>query len=719
MKYRFTNIVICCVAFCVVMCSSGGNTSFASTDEVIESIISEWPATIYYLAHLQGPDGPYEDIDIYITAIDEYTLYVNGKEIGSDNNRSTVEKWTVKHIDRDDVFVGVKVTNYGRGNGNGLMVDIKANSDWMGTTTMSRRSFTPQNNVILYGVSWYYYTGDIEREIGPKWYDVDANYFGDITHRGFKQVMLGHIENIGYTPDPHIEVVTGYNGNIDTGNSPDGGIRLRNIDGENIALNKPSEEYELTDGYLYEGYAFSQDPVGKTRFIDLETIYRINKVVIYTGGLNPDVWNEIAFRGYAAEISLDNFRYEEVGIIHEIGITNTDEGGYDWYQIMFPNEWARYVRFRITESRQTFPTIGEVMVYGTGYVRDGIYESGWIDFGKLDTAKNFREVSWEGDTPDGTRIGIQTKTRQVMPDGTIVESDWSEENFDRSFKFNSPEPAISYKYRVKLYTQDIFATPELRSIRVSWSEENQPVSYADGSITPNRVSMGKQSDFECIVRYKLNPGQDITSVVLNVPDTAQLEFVYSSDSETFLALDEEATYSTTDTLYIVLENPVTDINDNSDGELDELIIRFSVKLFRNIHVFSPSLFNTGGNDNAGGIQVRENSSNSLVVMSSTSVESTQPTDTNIIGNTPNPFNPSTTIRFLLGQDYDGLPVELSVFNCNGQLIRMLVNNSLNPGIHSCIWNGADNSGKRVSSGIYISRLTTGGKVLTNKMLLMK
>jgi len=85
-------------------------------------------------------------------------------------------------------------------------------------------------------------------------------------------------------------------------------------------------------------------------------------------------------------------------------------------------------------------------------------------------------------------------------------------------------------------------------------------------------------------------------------------------------------------------------------------------------------------------------------------------------NYPNPFNPSTTIRYELPQ---AGPVRLEVYNMIGQKVRTLVNSLQNAGAWTMQWNGRDDLGRTVSSGVYFYRLEASSVVLTKKMLLMK
>jgi hypothetical protein len=87
-------------------------------------------------------------------------------------------------------------------------------------------------------------------------------------------------------------------------------------------------------------------------------------------------------------------------------------------------------------------------------------------------------------------------------------------------------------------------------------------------------------------------------------------------------------------------------------------------------------------------------------------------------NTPNPFNPETHIAFDLPQD--GVRVQLTVFNAMGQAVRQLVDApAMGAGRYGYTWDGRDDAGIQVSSGVYLFRLRAGGFVSTRKMLLMK
>ena len=92
-------------------------------------------------------------------------------------------------------------------------------------------------------------------------------------------------------------------------------------------------------------------------------------------------------------------------------------------------------------------------------------------------------------------------------------------------------------------------------------------------------------------------------------------------------------------------------------------------------------------------------------------------ETHLGENYPNPFNPITTIKFTTENIEKN--TELIIYNIKGQKVKILVNEKLDTGKHSVIWNGTDDNGKNVSSGVYFYSLNSGRYTSTKKMILMK
>jgi hypothetical protein len=95
---------------------------------------------------------------------------------------------------------------------------------------------------------------------------------------------------------------------------------------------------------------------------------------------------------------------------------------------------------------------------------------------------------------------------------------------------------------------------------------------------------------------------------------------------------------------------------------------------------------------------------------------TIPDNFSLSQNYPNPFNPTTKIDFALPRSAD---VSITIYNLMGQQVNVLMNSNLEYGYHTVIWNGLDQFGRPVSSGVYFSELRTRNFRQTKKMLLLK
>ena len=92
-------------------------------------------------------------------------------------------------------------------------------------------------------------------------------------------------------------------------------------------------------------------------------------------------------------------------------------------------------------------------------------------------------------------------------------------------------------------------------------------------------------------------------------------------------------------------------------------------------------------------------------------------ETRLIGADPNPFNPSTTLRFELA---DAAPVTIDIFDVNGRSIRSAELTGLAAGVNRWTWHGRDNGGEAVGSGVYFVRLSAGPVTTqTIKVVLLK
>jgi len=97
-------------------------------------------------------------------------------------------------------------------------------------------------------------------------------------------------------------------------------------------------------------------------------------------------------------------------------------------------------------------------------------------------------------------------------------------------------------------------------------------------------------------------------------------------------------------------------------------------------------------------------------------EGSIPSSYSLSQNYPNPFNPTTQIKFGIPQDSR---VTLKVYDVLGREIRTLMSDDLRAGYHTIEWDGRNNFGGKVSSGMYIYRIVAGKFVKTLKMMMLK
>ena len=90
----------------------------------------------------------------------------------------------------------------------------------------------------------------------------------------------------------------------------------------------------------------------------------------------------------------------------------------------------------------------------------------------------------------------------------------------------------------------------------------------------------------------------------------------------------------------------------------------------------------------------------------------------LMQNTPNPFNPSTTISFEVSGS-SSAEVSLTIYDIRGHEIANLLAGIREPGRHHVFWNGENNHGAKVPSGVYIYRLRINDYTETRKMVLLK
>lgn len=149
---------------------------------------------------------------------------------------------------------------------------------------------------------------------------------------------------------------------------------------------------------------------------------------------------------------------------------------------------------------------------------------------------------------------------------------------------------------------------------------------------------------------------------------------------------------------------------------DNNIISFS-ELFPDLLVEIIPVVNIEGVLFAGRIKVIEELVTSITSLPDNAVK---PDDFLLLQNYPNPFNPATTITFEIPELSDTLlKVKLTIFNLQGQAVRRVVEEPLSSGTYQKYWDGKDDVGNVLPTGVYLYQLKAGSVSKTKRMLLIK
>ena len=220
----------------------------------------------------------------------------------------------------------------------------------------------------------------------------------------------------------------------------------------------------------------------------------------------------------------------------------------------------------------------------------------------------------------------------------------------------------------------------------------------DGSIIPYEYTQG-DTTYEYAVRYKFfqNSGDK--------NDKVQIKFVSISSIPSFLDCPVKPWIDASKDYLKYANLPQAELNLAFQKVADPNLYLKALKAGYEVYTGKSILRNDY-------FRVVFDSSSTTVL----DMEKTAPTIFALHKNYPNPFNSETNIGFTLKKNNQ---INVSVFNLLGKKVEILVNQEMPAGNHYVQWNGQDDSGTPVTSGIYYYRLEAGTFSSTRKMLLMK
>ena len=649
-----------------------------------------WGTTVYYLATFEADDAA--DGTIRIAAVNAYELYFNGEQVGADSLWTEMQEYPVQ-VAKSDNFIAVKVTNKGMGDGSGLIVDLEAGELKVISTSEKSK------------LAWYWLGTEPQDE---DWTTISVSKATD----KWLPVQVGNADRtkISGLRNLQAEVISGFPGGVDVAGDPVGRITLKRVQGENLALNKPTNEAVLTDGSLETAWNLQPNSLNETRFIDLQERRTISKVRVLTKGTKLEDWQNNSLRGYSIQISDDRFKWTEVGVLHGIA-------QYDVTEVAFRPMKTRYVRLVVAEvDGVSAPKVAEIEVLGEGFASTGAFVSEPLDLGEPDGRKNFGLVIWDPMTvPRHTTLSIQFRTGN----DTDSWSAWSEEyteqdkNGEGGIFFSPPEPRKLVQYKLNFSTEDDEVTSGFSGISFEYSPDIA-ASDALGRISPTKVKMGEDTKFTYVLDLSLSEEDSgVKKLRLSTPSVPQINL---TDIEGLEGVGVEDIKTTSSALEISFTQSI-----GAGDKVSQVVLPFSATLYGNAHEFRAYLYSPTSSDP---LNVQENAAaDTAGVQYSWSVFATDVMKETLSDVKANPrvISPNTTpgvcdftvIEFTIAKLGKPEDVEIQIFDLTGTVIKSLPVISLRAGkyVHPLdatlaqeapgYWDGRDDDDEYVPPGIYL------------------
>ena len=635
-----------------------------------EWTVDQWEQAVYYRHTLNASEAG--AALLRLTAIDEYEVFLNGEAIGSDDNWTTMEEYPVE-LKRRKNELAVRVVNRGQGHGSGLVVEVStAQQSWVST-------FGALQNL-------WYWSGEPQADAG--WQTTDVSRLD-----AWQQVQRGQLDRTGvsgWSDTLKADVIAGFPGGIDIG-QPAGGLSLRSVQGENLAFRLPSNRPEVFDGRSNTGWTVDPTELNAMARVDLLHRRLISEVRVLTQGRNADEFVQNTLRGYAVQVSNDQFEWREVGVLH--GIAQPERTA-----IAFAPLLARYLQVIIAEvDAVQRAKVAEIQVLGRGIAPAGRFVSPPLDLGQPGERKNFTSARWDGQVPAGTALGLQFRSSN---DGSTW-SGWSAPVHTSPALLQVPEPRTFLQYRVQMETQSEELGPRLERLIFAFTDQ-VPASRVRAWVEPNRAVLGRDTLFT--YRLELNFSADdlgVERVRVALPSQIELEEIVPP-----LGVEIAATTASSTALELVLAEPW-----HQAGILE---MRFRGRLLSHAFEFRAQV---SGPDGGATLDAEENVEPDP---HSGQPRSWQVSASGVAGSllsqvrpVPKAFSPNgdgindaTAIEFTLARVSEPQVVEVDIFDVEGRPVRALYAGPLNAGEYSApgLWDGRDDAGELVAPGLYLVRV---------------
>ncbi len=633
---------------------------------------------------------------LYVAAVDSFQVWFNGAPVGEDAAARRAAAIPVELVNGGN-HIAVRVVNHGLGEGHGMVALVAADT-LVGVHTTTDRSIQ----------SWYWSAAPQD---GPDWTTEEAEDLEwSLAQNG--TFDLAGVEGL---PAGARAAVAGFPGGIDAGH-PEGGLRLKQIDGQNLAVGTPANRIEVVDGDLNTSWDPPVNALNFTASLDLQVRRNIHTLRALTRpGRSAQDLEANSLRGYSVHISDDQIRWSEVGVLR--GITE-----FASTEVTFLPTWTRYIRLVIMEINAiTQPRVAEVEVYGSGHTDRGAFVSEPLDFGLTDTARNFGRLWWQADVPERTQLSVQFRSGHTQEDFSDAEAGWSRafSGHGDTLWFPSAEPARLLQYRVSMSTRDDTRTPLFRQLVIE-SSQDLAVTEARAHVSPKTARIGADTTFQYTLDLSFGEGaQGVERLAIEVPSQAELLTVSG------LGPRSVSTWSSTQrSLQLEFDEPLR--------EDTQLVISFRTKTFATAHSFRSALFSPGSENP---LNLQENTSvdeetgealswHLLAILAPQEVLSRVRPNPPAFSPNGDGINDFTVIEMVLSKVDIPAPVKVEIHDLSGRRVASLGEAGLTAGTYFSdaftgpgspgYWDGRDGAGALMPPGLYLYRvevqLDTGDEV---------
>jgi len=614
---------------------------------------------------------------LYIAAVDSFAVYFNGVAIGTNASWNQVRTYLVEVLSGDNALA-VEVVNRGLGVGHGLLAVIAVDSLRYGETDPKAQT-------------WYW------TDRPPA--DTDWQVADIAEQSGWQVVQAGSADRalIEGLPNPALDLVAGFPGGTDIGGVA-GGVVLKQIRGENLALGRPSNRIEAVDGDLRTAW---EPPVSSVNFaasIDLQQRRLIRAVRVLTEG--PD-FAENSLQGYSVQVSDNEIRWSEVGVLHDIL-------QFERTEVVFNPTWTRFVRIVIIDvNGVSQPKVAEIQVFGEGFAEEGVFLSEPLDLGAPDKRKNFGRIAWNADIPLRTDLAVQFRSGATLDAFADPQGGWSTPQVAGGILFPGPEPGRFLQYRVNMESRDPEKSPLFRDLSIEYSTEDIAASSARGRVEPNRVPMGVDTNFVYTLDVEVGTGdQGVKSLQIAVPGQAQLGPDVDLGSAELVEW-----FSTQHLLTLIFAEPLR--------QSTQLQIPFRTRSYAHLHRFRAFLFSLGSENPLNAAPNQDEDPRTQRPHSWTLVTTTVTGQVleQVRANPPifspngDGINDATVIELVLSRVDVARPVSMRIFDLSGRTVARLRPPDLSAGTYLRLpgqerespgyWDGRDDHGNLVPPGLYL------------------